>query len=624
MPPPPLEKAMILIAVSKYTPPYAPLPGALTSAARLAAWAQAPSATRSYKVLEIHDRKEPVTIARLQTEITKFLENHVIDRLVVYFVGHGIVRSAADQFWLLSDPENEGVDVNAFMRRLRTYGIGQQNEHLTQGQLCVIADACRSTGKDAVDFVGHPILNKRYKEEKLQVDLFQSTSLAAQAFHVNASGDGGEPFCLFSAVLSEALEGKVPAVIESDHHRYCPAIVNTRLADYLEDEVPRRAAKLNVEMEPDIDTRIRPDQNYYDVLDKDAVPVAESFEVGLESTRSGDDSWVAPERVDAEEQRRVRDAKSEEFEAGLGRAEELAQLGHAIGGGFPSAKAACETSTSSSLAMPRDEYHLSWVKPRELCLIETRPDQRNLGTPFFIRQKDGWLLVPMLDFTTSVVLDRFPGDVFLMRLYRRDMPGNDGENGFLNPMSPWDTSLSTHAASTTIPPLKVADTWRFADAIRVGSEQAPNNANIAGYLYDLAGDQHNIQRTAHYMAEDSALPIDLAILAAERLWWKQNASGGWSVFANLPEVPADEEDEPALDRPLYTRDSFAARQDVPVQGLVPIYRQGWAMLAEDERVETPEFLKSIANKPLNRAAVLLPDDAMEVLAKNFNYEIHNL
>src|SRR5580704_6829970 len=95
----PIRKAMVVIAVSNYDPPYEALPGTLTSARRIADWAKTPGEGRNYKVVEITDASVgsqpgvPVTVERLRKEITSLLDTTIIDRLVVYFAGHGVVRS---------------------------------------------------------------------------------------------------------------------------------------------------------------------------------------------------------------------------------------------------------------------------------------------------------------------------------------------------------------------------------------------------------------------------------------------------------------------------------------------------------------------------------------------------
>lgn len=157
------DKAMIIIAVSKYVGAYNNLPGTLESARRLREWAEQPKEDCNYKVLYLGDDVFPqINVELIRQEVSNFVDNNIMDRLVVYFAGHGIVRSAGDQFWLLTNAANdlrEGINVEAFRRGLLKCNIGKYNDELT-GQLCIIGDACRNSGRDAIEFYGDPILTR--------------------------------------------------------------------------------------------------------------------------------------------------------------------------------------------------------------------------------------------------------------------------------------------------------------------------------------------------------------------------------------------------------------------------------------------------------------------------------
>ncbi len=148
---------------------------------------------------------------------------------------------------------------------LKNYGIGANNLDLKKGQLVIIADACRNVHRDGLSFVPNPLLTKRGNPVGLQTDLFRATTFGAYSFQVNAV-DGAEPYCLFSDVLCDALEGKAPEAIDNQFHPFRPVISNDALADYLDTEVPRRAAILKETMEPDVQAGIRLFHNYYDIF----------------------------------------------------------------------------------------------------------------------------------------------------------------------------------------------------------------------------------------------------------------------------------------------------------------------------------------------------------------------
>lgn len=607
----PLRKAMIVIAVSNYNGAYTNLPGTLTSAARIVNWARQPGPGRGYTVLEITDaNRSAVTVDRLKNEITPFLQNNIIDRLVVYFAGHGLVRSTADQYWLLTDAVNdtrEGVDMNAFKRGLARQGIGAHHPELRQGQLCFFVDACRSTSEYVLDFEGDPIITGGGATQKMQIDLFFATMLGQKAYQPKGAG-GQPPYCLFSDTLTEALEGKVPQVIENLHHPFKPAIVNNLLADYLDVEVPIRAARLRENMEPDNNSLIRMAHNYYDLLTPslNVTPPPPDGDPENQITPTHDASELkdALETAEMGEAGGITDlsTRTQEFEMLLAEAEDILNIA-TVEAAYP---LNIVIEGSHAIAVPHGATEgLQRVGDR---WAYTALAGAHENYPVFAEQDDGqWLLMPVLDHTQAILLRALPGDVLLRKMEP------DGEA----PYPYWDTSLSTAATMTETMPLRVSDAVRLADTIRYGKARKPNNANIAGYLYDFVGDIDNTRRTAHYMVEDSVLPIDLALLAAEQLRWQQDQDGFWQVRADLPAIEEDSDAPP--NRPRFTTGAFDAKYDVPVRGIFPIFRQGFFMLVEADHLEPPPILGKIAKSLAGRSAVLLPPYAMVVLAGVFGY-----
>lgn len=606
----PLRKAMIVIAVSKYNGPYANLPGTLTSAKRIANWARQPGPGRGYTVLEITDANgAAVTVDRLKNEITPFLQGNIIDRLVVYFAGHGLVRSTADQYWLLTDAANddrEGVNTNAFKRGLTRQGIGSNHPDLLQGQLCFIVDACRNTSEEALNFVGDPIIAGGGAAQKMQIDLFFATMLGKYAYQPKSAGNQPS-YCLFSDTITEALEGKVPQVIETTHHPFKPVIVNNLLADYLDVEVPKRAARLNETMVPDNNPLIRMAHNYYDVLTpplggtpppvgdpEDETPVthdAPDPENMQEAVRMGE----AEGSPDMSERTHIFEMVLENAQYTLNHATRKAPF-------YPS----IVIEASRTVAVIRDgKEGLQRIGD---VWVYTAPTESLANYPVFAQQNGQWLLVPVFDHTQAILPRALPGDVLLRKM----------EPDRVTPYPHWDTSLSAAATMTKTMPLRVSDAVQLADTIRYGKARKPNNANIAGYLYDFVGDIDNTRRTAHYMVEDSILPIDLALLAAEQLRWQRDQDGYWQVRADLPAVEKNR-DGPQH-RPKYTNAAFDAKYDVPVRGILPIFRQGWLMLAEADHLELPPMLGEISLSLAGRPAVLLPPVAMEKLVEFFGYQ----
>jgi len=634
----PLRKAMVVIAVSNYDT-YDALPGTLTSARRIAAWAEQPGDGRGYKVVRITDEPvgdtpgQPVTAERLKSAITGLLETTIIDRLVIYFAGHGVIRSTAEEFWLLSHAANdrsECVGVMAFLGSLKVYGIGAQHPDLRQGQLVVIADACRNVDATSIDLTPNPILTKRGTARSLQTDIFRATTLGAFAYQVKAV-EGGEPYCLFSSVLCDALEGKVESVIERQFHPFKPAIVNDALANYLDDEVPRRAAALNEKMEPDNQASIRAHHNYYDILsaptssgqqgdlgaDPQILPPIDpgDFDIALRrhdgspSPAGGSggmfrprpvpphlpqrgDHFPFPFPVPTPPAKRVARMELEpvpDNTGGFRRSLRRAELLCGIPEERPSAAPQIFFDGTPHIAVPRRA--LDAIAPVRFGHHYLPPSALS-DHPVFVQHDQGWTLVPLLQGTTSVVLEELPGEL-LLRPVDADA---------------WDVSLSTGAALER--PTRLSEAPRLAEQGRLH----PNDGIRAGYLYRLSGDDDNVVRTAHEMA-GVGLPVDLALLAASRLIWRRHGDR-WQISAAVPAVDADDGWRRAA-----SSAAFPQRDDVPVWGLFPLHRQGWHVLASANTIDAPDVLREAAGALLSSPAVSFDTATVQSLCETFDYVI---
>ncbi|MDD9731136.1 caspase family protein [Mameliella sp. AT18] len=598
---------MIIIAVSDYAGAYPRLPGTLTSAARLGNWARDPAPGRDYKVLEITDAaKSPVTVDRLRHEINALLTTTIIDRLVVYFAGHGLVRSATDQFWLLTNADldrREGVDMMPFIDGLKRYSIGASSPHLKKGQLCIIADACRDTSRDAISFTGDPILTSAAKPSPMDTDMFLATTLGDFAYQPAAVA-GGVASCLFSDVLCEALEGGVPSVIDASH-AFGTVIDNQKLATYLDDEVPKRAMKYNEKMTPDTISGLRRDFNFYDLIPS-ASRAKEGGDVG--------DAPVAPNSTEkllhpANTRRVVRDNSFLDLEPAARRSNDFghvidrsADLMNKLNVG-PSYTGAIVSEFDQRVALPETAAQYLTVEGYRWKFL---PENVYLAPQLFVRQRDFWTLAPAYPYSVTVLQPWSPGDVLFNTL--DEMRQTD-----------WDSSLSSSVATSWQEHRRMKDAIRAADRLRFGKERQPLHADQAGYIYHMVGDIDNIVRTAHYMARVGFLTSDLAYLAATDLRWS-HGEDGWEIHADLPAVESD--DDPL--RPDFANSAMEAWHDVPVKTLFPVFRQGWRRMAELPFDTMPDVLRELAHMTEGYAAVVLPDSAMPIVQEYSSYVIRDL
>lgn len=117
-----------------------PLNAAAANAIQFANWAS--NAVPAFETTKITDEGGPVYIADIKKAIADVVASRAYDQLIVYFAGHGILRSWDTEMWLLSqaasDP-NEAVNLIGSIRYARNSGIPH---------IVFISDACRSVPAD--------------------------------------------------------------------------------------------------------------------------------------------------------------------------------------------------------------------------------------------------------------------------------------------------------------------------------------------------------------------------------------------------------------------------------------------------------------------------------------------
>jgi len=611
------DKAMIIIAVSKYAGAYANLPGAITSARRLREWAEQSDEDCKYKVLYLADDVfEKIDVQLVCQQVKEFVENNFIDRLVIYFAGHGIVRSAGDQFWLLTNAANdlrEGINVEAFRRGLLKYNIGTNNNNFA-GQLCIIGDACRNTGRDAIDFCGDPILTSTAEpNRRIQLDRFLSTGLGDYSFQINAT-DSQNAYCLFSEVMLSALRGEVEEAIETQFHQFSPVVTNHKLAEYLEREVRIRATAIEVEMEPDIFTSIRPPYNFYKKLKKPLLDVTVSYQdlqltAAIQMTIDDSHPRSRNEQLTVVQERRKQTLLQWENLISLGNFWQYLQELHDRYDDDDAIPLTISDFRPNFVAVPYDStvnVDVFYNLPVNVGLYHIVASAL-YDYPILINQDKQWILLPNYPNVFTVVSHNLPGDIFFL-----------GKTEEL-----WDTYLSDFSNLVGGVPLRAAAARRFGDRIRTGKEKYPHRAVTAGYLYEFSNDYDNIARTAHYMADNKysgGVPFDLALLCADKIrWCKKN--GRLVAFADLPAVEPSQTTDNEEYRPYYAQRGFKERKNVRLWGIAPIFSQGWNFMQTELYLKIPEEIRLIGEHITGRSAANLTDKGLRMFLEAFNYQV---
>jgi hypothetical protein len=187
-----------------------------------------------------------VTPDDIYDAIFEIIDGPGVDQLIVYFAGHGVNINRGEQ-WLLSDAP---VKANA---AVNLAGSVELARYSSIRHLVFISDACRVApeGIQAQQVRGSDIFpNEATSDKARPVDQFFACVLGRTAAEIKDPAVAAGGFCaLYTDALADALEGKVPDVLErSDSPADSASYVRpVPLQAYLERRVPARVRELRLE-----------------------------------------------------------------------------------------------------------------------------------------------------------------------------------------------------------------------------------------------------------------------------------------------------------------------------------------------------------------------------------------
>ncbi len=234
------------------------LPGAVNGAKNFAAWAK----DRGYEVHLVTDEKknEAVRSERLRTLLKTIVDEGATTRLLVYFSGHG-AQPASAPFWLLSDWETDSNEaVNEGISRLNADRSGIQ-------QIAFFVDACRVSVPGAQLINGFCLFPTRPPHpHPPRWDLFYGARVDAISQEIPET-DAVAAYGIFSNCLMDALSGRAESAIQARPGLKPEwGVTSDSLANYLEDEMPRRSGRMTRVQPPDVRPGWwRPDNVYLEV-----------------------------------------------------------------------------------------------------------------------------------------------------------------------------------------------------------------------------------------------------------------------------------------------------------------------------------------------------------------------
>lgn len=209
-----------------------PLPGAISGATDFASWA----ASAGFEVFKITDEREPVTAYVVKEAFKSALKLPNVERLFIYFAGHGVSQGLDVDVWLLSkwqDDADEAVNVVNSRRLAKRSGI----KHIA-----FFADACRTTaGKSQLGIHGCTLFPPRRRPELTELDEFYAAQPGDPAQEVR-DDQLQKSFGVFTDCLMAAIRGekrKAADLVKLNGDRGL-AVTAKSLADYIQMAVADR------------------------------------------------------------------------------------------------------------------------------------------------------------------------------------------------------------------------------------------------------------------------------------------------------------------------------------------------------------------------------------------------
>lgn len=242
-------RAAVVIGVDQVGGGLPRLQAAARGAAEVADWLS----RSDYRVSLFTDRDGAVERSSVFREIAKLVDAGTVERLVVYFAGHGFLKGPVDEYWLLSGAPvdaSEAVNVIASANMARYRGIPE---------VVFISDACRVAPVSGVhsSIAGASIFpNVAPSQKTAAIDFFYATRPGDPALE-RSGGDAERAHGLFTQELLQAhRDAPEEALLTIGNQDY---VSNDWLRRVLADRVIARAEGISLclTQSPDVQIQIR-------------------------------------------------------------------------------------------------------------------------------------------------------------------------------------------------------------------------------------------------------------------------------------------------------------------------------------------------------------------------------
>jgi hypothetical protein len=198
-------KKVISIGINQATG-LMPLQAAVSGAKEFDAWAQ----SQGYETTLFTDENNiPVSVQDVFNAIHTCVQSRRYEQLIVFFAGHGILKSPGQELWLLSGVKsnpNEAVNLTGSVDYARTCGIPY---------VVFISDACRVLSTDLyLSGNGSVIFPIENSVQDCAIDIFYATKPGSPAHEVNFT-ESSRKFGIFTECLLDTLKGKFPELLHT-------------------------------------------------------------------------------------------------------------------------------------------------------------------------------------------------------------------------------------------------------------------------------------------------------------------------------------------------------------------------------------------------------------------------
>lgn len=237
-----MNRAALLIGIGNAKWP-GPLPAVAECIVAMQAWvASQPGfgTGGNLRLKVLSDDVVPVSQNAIYNAVQEFIDKGTIDQLIIYFVGHGIMRGR-DEFWFCSHADrnpNELIDVPNSRQHARACGIPH---------VIFLSDACRTTTSDSrLAYAGGANIFP-YPDHAAKhgyVDLLYGASVGEATLEVEIPGTATRHESVFTSAVLAGLRGEIPRLNQVLKDELCVFVQD--LAVYLEEAVPARLAQLGL------------------------------------------------------------------------------------------------------------------------------------------------------------------------------------------------------------------------------------------------------------------------------------------------------------------------------------------------------------------------------------------